>query len=138
MDHLSVRRRALALAAFSSATLLGGCEAKQLKQLDTGITKDSAMSIISQDAKPGSGHSAYPNVYTRGQYLVNGKTLEVLYFSGDDKTEPDKNGPLAARKDTIPLRKLTPIVFLNNTLIGRGWDKWDSVAKANKIPVPPK
>jgi hypothetical protein len=40
--------------------------------------------------------------------------------------------------DTIPLRKLTPLVFRENRLMGRGWTFWDSVATSLKIPVPPK
>lgn len=137
MKHLSVRRRAFAVATLSAATLLVACEDKRVKALDTGITRDSAVSIISHDLKAGSGPDAFPNVYTRGQFLVNGKTIEVLYFTPDNAKEPDKNFQTNS-KDTIPLRKLTPIVFYDNKLIGRGWDFWDSVATANKIPVPPK
>src|SRR4051812_48423978 len=137
MHHFSVRQKAMTVAALSAATLLAACEDKRVKQLDTGITRDSAVSVIAHDLKPGAPPDSFPNVYTRGQFLVNGKRLEVLYFVPDNKKEPNKNGPPTQQKDTIPLRKLTPIVFLENRLIGRGWDFWDSVATANKIPVPP-
>lgn len=137
MNHLSVRRRTITLAALSAASLLVACEDKRVKQLDTGITKDSAMSVIAKDLPPGSGPDAYPNVYTRGQFLINGKTIEVLYFTPDNKKEPDKNYQRGS-KDTIPLRELTPIVFVENRMVGKGWDFWDSVATANKIQVPPK
>jgi hypothetical protein len=137
MDHFSVRRKAVTVAALSAAAVLVACQDKRVKQLDTGITKDSAMSVIAQDLKPGSGPDAYPNVYTRGQFLINGKTIEVLYFTPDNKKQPDINYQRGS-KDTIPLRDLTPIVFVENRMAGKGWDFWDSVATANKIPVPPK
>jgi hypothetical protein len=57
---------------------------------------------------------------------VNGKNLEVLFFTSNDEK---------AGKDSVPTRKLTPIVFLENKLIGRGWDFLDSLSKADKIDV---
>lgn len=136
MNHFSVRRRALAVAGLSLASVVVGCEDKRVKQLDTGITRDSAVSVISHDLKPGTAPDSFPNVYKREQFLVSGKHYEVLYFTSNNEKAPLVNQPVT--KDTIPVRKLTPLVFLENRLIGRGWDFWDSVATANKIPVPPK
>jgi len=135
MNHLSVRRRAVTVAGLTAGIFLVACQDKRVKELDSGITRDSAMTIISHDLKPGSGPDSFPNVYFRGRYLVNGKNLEVLYFTPDNEKAPPVN---ARTTDTIPLRKLTPIVFLENRLVGKGWPVWDSVASANKIPVPPK
>jgi hypothetical protein len=126
MSHPFVRRNSLILAAITAATLLTACEDKRVKQLDTGITRDSALSVMSHDLKPGSGPDSLPNVYRRARYLVNGKNLEVLFFTSND----EKVG-----KDSVPTRKLTPIVFLENKLIGRGWDFLDSLSKADKIDV---
>lgn len=136
MNHVSVRRRAIAVGALSAAAMLTACEDKRIKQLDTGITRDSAVSIISHDLPPGSPPDSFPNVYTRAVFLVKGKRLEVLYFTPDNAKKPNIN--TAQGRDTLPLRKLTPIVFLENRMVGRGWDVWDSVAKANNITVPPK
>lgn len=136
MNHLSVRRRTAALAALSAASLLVACEDKRVKQLDTGITRDSAISVLSHDLPPGSPPDSFPNVYKREQFLVNGKHYEVLYFTSNNEKAPLVNEQ--PKGDTIPLRKLTPIVFLENRMVGKGWDVWDSVATANKIPVPPK
>src|SRR4051812_25727195 len=126
MNHLSVRRRAWTVAALSAATLIAACEDKRVKQLDTGITRDSAMSVISHDLPANAGPDSFPNVYDRRRYLMGGKNYEVLLFTANN----EKKG-----KDTVPLKKLTPLVFVENKLIGRGWDFWDSVAKANKIPI---
>jgi hypothetical protein len=136
MNHFSVRRKALGVAVLSAASLLVACEDKRVKQLDTGITRDSAVSILSHDLKPGAPPDSFPNVYTRGQFLVNGKTIEVLYFTPDNEKAPPVNQKRTT--DTIPLRKLTPIVFMQNRMLCKGWSCWDSVAAANKIPVPAK
>jgi hypothetical protein len=132
MDHLFVRRSTLTIAGLCCAILLVACEDKRVSQLDTGITRDSALNVIQRDAKSGAGPDSFPNVYTRGRYLINGKSIEVLYFT------PNNEKIEKAGKDTIPLRNLSPIVFMENRLIGRGWDFWDSVAVANKIQLPPK
>lgn len=133
MSHFFVRR-STAIGALSLAIMLIACEDKRVSQLDTGITRDSALSVISHDIKPGTstGPDSFPNVYMRDRYLISGKNYEVLYFT------PNNEKIEKAGKDTIPKRKLSPIVFINNRLVGKGWDFWDSLAATLKIPVPPK
>jgi len=126
MYDFSVRRRATSLAVVAAAIALVACEDKRVKQLDTGITRDSAMSVIAQDVKSASSDS-FPNVYTRERYLTGGKNFEILYFAPNNEK---------AGKDSIPLRKLTPLVFIENKLVAKGWPAWDSIAKANRIQVP--
>ncbi len=120
-----VRERLLVLSALSALTLLAACEDKRVKAMDTGITRDSALSILTHETKPGAGDTL-PNVYTREKFLVGGKNMEVLYFTPNNEK---------VTKDTVPTRKLTPLVFVENKLIGKGWSKWDSISKANNIPV---
>jgi hypothetical protein len=134
MNHFFVRRKAFAVAALSAASVLVACEDKRVKQLDTGITRDSAVSVIAHDLAPGSPPDSFPNVYKRERYLIAGKNLEVLYFTPDNKKQVVKSGQTP--KDTIDIRKLTPLVFVENRMIGRGWPFWDSVATANKIQLP--
>lgn len=126
MHHSSVRRRFLFVIGLSCAALTAACEDKRVKELDTGITRDSAVSLISQNQKAGSPPDSFPNVYKRDRFLIGGKHYEVLYFTPNN----EKFG-----KDTVPLKKLTPIVFAEYKLIGRGWPFWDSVRTANKIPI---
>ena len=126
MHHSSVRRRVLFVAGLSTAALTAACEDKRVKELDTGITRDSVMSVISHDLKPGSPPDSFPNVYKRDRYLINGKHIEVLYFTPNNEK---------AGKDTVPLKQLTPLVFVENKLQGRGWGYCDSVRTANKIPI---
>lgn len=142
MTLFSVRRRPLLAASLAAAALAAACEDKRVKQLDTGISRDSAVKVITQDAKPaenaGSGaakDSTPANVYTRERYLIQGKNYEVLYFTpNNEKIKIPAQGGLPPA-DSIPYKKLTPLVFLGDKLVGRGWDFWDSVSTANKIPL---
>jgi len=124
-------------AALSAVSVLAACEDKRVKAVDTGISRDSAVSILAHDMKPDAPPDSLPNVYSRAQYLISGKTYEVLYFDPSNKKAPPVNA-VRGKTDTIPLRKLTPIVLLNNKVVGKGWDYWDSLATANKIALPPK
>ena len=116
-----VRRSTIVLAGL---VLLGACQDKRVKELNAGITRDSVLSVT---AKGTVGADSMPSIYSQERYLINGKNLEVLYFDSKDRK--------AGGKDTVPLRKLTPLVILDNKLVGKGWPVWDSVAKANRIPV---
>ncbi|MDE3129064.1 MAG: hypothetical protein KGL38_13730 [Gemmatimonadota bacterium] len=120
MNPAFVRRSTLLLAGF---VLLGACQDKRVKELNTGITRDSVLSVTAQGT---IGADSMPGIYKRGQYLINGKTLEVLYFDSRNRK---------AGKDTVPNSQLTPLVVLEGKLVGKGWPVWDSVAKANNIPV---
>src|SRR5262244_296452 len=99
MYHFSVRRRASLLVGLTAAVSLVACEDKRVKELDAGITRDSAVSVLATEIK-GGGSDSFPNVYARDKYLIAGKNYEVLYFSPDNQ----KLG-----KDSVPWRKLTPI-----------------------------
>ena len=143
MIHSSVRRRTLLLAGLTTATLLAACEDKRVKQLNTGISRDSAVAVISKDLKPradsqGAPPDSFPNVYTRERFLIAGKNIEVLYFTPEnDKAPALVHGrvPSAGPDTIIPYKRLTPLVFIDSRLAGRGWTYWDSVAGANKIPL---
>lgn len=132
MPHVSVRTRILALATMSAVTLLVACgEDKRTKELNTGITRDSAVSVMAQGIK-GGGRDSFPNVYDRARYLINGQTYEVLYFTPENKKFSPEN---KKKQDSVRMSDLTPIVFLDNKLVGKGWPAWDSISKANKIPL---
>ena len=120
-----VRQRAAVIAGTGVLAFLAACEDKRMSQLDTGITRDSAVTVLAQKIK-GSGSDAEPNVYTKERYLIEGKTYEVLYFTPNN----EKVG-----KDTVPWKMLTPLVFVENKLMAKGWPAWDSIATANHIEV---
>ena len=120
-----VRQTTAVIAGAGVLALLAACEDKRVSQLDTGITRDSAITVLAQKIK-GSGSDAEPNVYTKERYLIEGKTYEVLYFTPNN----EKVG-----KDTVPWKKLTPLVLLENKLVAKGWPAWDSIATANHIDL---
>jgi hypothetical protein len=127
MTHLSVSRRMLVPCALAGAVVLAACEDKRVQAVDTGITRDSAISIIAHDLPANAPSDSFPNVFIRERYLIAGKNYEVLYFTpNNDKAQ--------AGKDTA-WGKLTPIVLVNNKTIGKGWKVWDSISTANKIPL---
>ena len=118
-----VRRNTMALAALLGLTLLTACEDKRVKELQTGITRDSVLSIT---AKGTQGADSMPSIYKRDDYLINGHTLEVLWYDPENRK---------AGTDTVPYKKLTPLVMLDNRLVGKGWTVYDSVSKANRLPM---
>jgi len=125
MHAFFVRRRVITLATLATAVVVIGCgEDKRVKQLNTGITRDSAVSVIAQNYRGAS--DSFPNVYTREKYLIDAKNYEILYFTPNN----EKQG-----KDSVPYKNLTPLVFVNNMLVAKGWNAWDSIAAAHKIPV---
>jgi hypothetical protein len=126
MKSYVVRERLFALVGAASLVALAACEDKRVSKLDTGITRDSAVSVLATQIRPGSGSDSFPNVYMREKFLVGGKPLEVLYFTPNNEK---------VTKDTVPMKQLTPLVFVDNRMVGKGWKAWDSIAKANSIPV---
>jgi hypothetical protein len=120
MHPFFVRGRLYTVAALGAMVALSACEDKRTKELTLGITRDSAMSVLAQKIK-GGGHDAWPNVYDHESYFTNGKTHEVLYFTPNN----EKKG-----RDTVPAKKLTPLVFIDNKLVAKGWPAWDSISKA--------
>ncbi|MDB4905583.1 MAG: hypothetical protein JWO05_367 [Gemmatimonadetes bacterium] len=125
----SVRR--IATAASLAVGVLA-CKDKKLASVDTGITKDSLLSIMAVDAKNTGSPDAFPSIYRRDQFLIGGKSWDVLYYlPSGEKLQP-------AAKDTLSWDKLSPIVTIDNKVVGKGWDYWDSVSTANKIPLKPR
>lgn len=127
MRHLSVRRRTAIPCLITLAVFGVACSDKRVAAVDSGITRDSALSIISHDLPANAKSDSFPNVYIRERYLMGGKNYEVLYFTPN-------NEKAQAGKDTA-WGKLTPIVLVNNLTVGKGWKVWDSISTANKIPL---
>jgi len=123
MSTCIVRRSTIVLGALASFVLISGCQDKRVKDLQVGITRDSVLSVTAQGTQ---GTDSMPSIYKQDRYLINGKTLEVLYFDPQNRK---------VATDTVPMGKLTPLVVYDGHLVGKGWAAWDSVAKANKIPV---
>lgn len=126
MNNL-VGRRGIVFAALSGMALLGACTDKRVKAVDTGISRDSMLTVI---GKGSPGVDSLPNVYQRERYLIDTKNYEILFFS-----PTGKHAFVGVQKDTIPWKDLTPIAMIDNKVMGKGWDYLDSLYKAHSIPV---
>ena len=123
-----VGKRTLMVAALSGLALLGACKDKRIKEVNSGITRDSLLTVIGKGAP---GVDSVPNVYRTERYLVDGKNWEVFFFApGGAHLRP-------ATKDTIPWKDLTPIVMVDRVVLGKDWPFWDSVATAHKFAKHP-
>lgn len=111
-------RTAARAACLVGVATLGGCESgdPRLENLALGIAKDSAIAVM----------QGPPTVVE--PYLINGQYIEGMFYARPGKADSASRAP----------RNMTPVVLVNGKLIGWGWDQWDSVAAANKIPVAPK
>lgn len=126
--HSSVRTRSLTFTAIAAVALVAACgEDARVEAVDTGITRDSLMSIWSKGT---SGVDSLPSVYQRERYLIAGKNYEVLYFS-----PTGQKAYTGVQKDTIPWKDLTPVAMIENKVVGKGWPFLDSLYTANRIPL---
>lgn len=126
MNHVSVRRSAVTMSVMTAVLMATACEDKRLKELHPGMPRDSVVNAISRDLNPAAPPDSFPNVYTRNRYLIAGKNYEVLFFTPNNEK---------AGKDSVPMKKLTPLVFIDSRFAGKGWGFWDSVSTANNIPL---
>ena len=125
--HSFVGRREIMFAALSGMALLGACMDKRVKAVDTGISKDSMLTVIGKGAP---GIDSLPNVYIRERYLIDSKNYDIMFFSPSGR-----HFYVGVQKDTIPWSKLTPIAMIDNKVAGTGWGFLDSLYTAHKIPV---
>ena len=114
------------LAAIVLAT--GACSDSRLERLSTGISRDSVLAIINEGES-----DSLARVYSQSSYLLpntkgNVFNANVLFY--------DKKGRKQAEDPNVPLQATTPIVLSDGKVIGWGWMYYDSLAKANNIPVP--
>jgi hypothetical protein len=122
MDPRIVRRLTSALAA-GAATLLAACGDARIDKLSTGISRDSVLAIINE----GAGGDSLARVYKQETYLLNGRMTDVLFYN--------KQGIKQREDSTLAADKQMPIVLVDGKVTGWGWTYYDSVAKANNIPV---
>lgn len=103
-----------------------------LPELEEGISADSATAMmggksgIAPISAATAGADTLANIYRKESFLANGTMYDVYYYHSSGKKEA---------RDTVPESELTPIVFENSKLTGRGWAYWDSVARSIKVPL---
>jgi hypothetical protein len=105
------RKARILLAVTISSLAVLGCakEDARLKDLNAGITKDSAIAVLG--VRAGERPAAY---------LFKGKMIEVMMIR-----LPGVEGPL----DSLTRKQYSPVVVVDGKLAGWGWKFWDSVSK---------
>jgi hypothetical protein len=119
-------RRWVSILQVLALGALAACADKRIEKLSTGISRDSLLRILAAEE---TSADSLPHVYRAERYLIKGQILEVLFYT---KTNAK------AGKDTLPEKKLTPIVLQNGKVGGWGWSYFDSLAKADSIPEKPR
>ena len=121
--HAMFGRRAAVLVAATVSAGLMGCGDKHVDNLSQGIARDSALKVLAG----GPSGDSLANVYKQETYIYNGKMINVLMYN--------KDGAKETTDPSVPDSKLTPVVTVDGKVTGWGWMHYDSVAKANNIPV---
>jgi hypothetical protein len=114
------------LATLLAVATLTGCGDKNVSKLTVGITRDSVIKILGQGS---TATDSTPNVYREERYLNDGHMITMLMYSSTGQ----KEGAL-----TIPEEELIPVVLVDDTLTGWGWEHHDSVANVNRIVIKPR
>jgi hypothetical protein len=109
--QITLLRLAVPLALLA---VIAGCSSgdARYKTLAAGIPKDSVVKLMGAE-KP----------QRVDPYLTNGQYIEAMYYR-----KPGQG-------DSVPDRKLSPVVVVDGKLAGWGWKAWDSIAGVNKIQV---
>jgi hypothetical protein len=123
---MTIRR--FSYLAVLGLAVIAACGDSRVKNLSEGISRDSLLTIL-RDGEPVVGGDSLAHVYEVAAYLVNGKRYEVFYYTKGDEV---------AGVDSLPAKRLTPIVLQDGNVSGWGWEHWDSVAKTINLPLPPR
>ena len=104
-------RAALALA--TTITLVG-CADARLDKLALGISRDSASKLI--------GEAPHRTI----SMLTAGKLWDVQFYARTAVTDAD----------SVPWRKMSPVVFIDHKTVGWGWSWWGDAAAKQNIGMP--
>jgi hypothetical protein len=104
------KTRTLLAVAIGSLAILGcSKDDPRLKNLNAGISKDSALAVL------GGGTGERPE-----SYLVKGQMIEAVMVRREGV-----EGPL----DSLPKTDYNPVVIINGKLAGWGWEYFDSLSQ---------
>lgn len=133
MSSFVVRTRALV-----SAAILFGISAcgpsdvvgkDKLDPIKEGMTKQSVMPILGTGPiQPTRANDAVriTNGYRTQSYFVNGANYSVIWY----------REAIGTLDDSISRQTDTPILFRNDTVMGRGWSYFDKTATEIGLPNP--
>ena len=110
MRHVTFR----AGLALATMTTLAACGDARLDKLALGISKDSATAVI--------GDKPHRTI----SMLTAGKVWEVQFYARS----------AVGAADSVPWRKMSPVVFLDEKSVGWGWSWWGGAAAKQGIAMP--
>lgn len=100
------------------------------EQITEGIDRDSALAILrapaGSEAAPASPEDSLKNVWRRTQYLVDGKSIEVIWYS--------PTGEKWLATDTVPEERVIPVVVMDGKVVGVGRVAYEVAAEQYKLP----
>ena len=121
----SLRRTALLSLVVLAVTSFAACSDndERTQRIEPGTDRDSALSLLSDGKVIDSTRMPVPgaivpssdtlkNVWRRAEYLINGHSIEVLYYSPNDEKWK--------ATDTIPKEKVIPVVIIDGKVYGTG------------------
>lgn len=118
------------LASLAAVVAFAACGEKDARteQIQPGIDRDSALAILGSGT---SGSTAAPedslkNVWRRTQYLVDGKSLEVIWYS--------PSGEKWTATDTVPEERVIPVVMVDGKVSGVGRVAYETLAAQYRLP----
>ena len=122
----SPRRRLHGILLSSLGLLaLSACQDKRIRELDVGISKDSAIAILADGVVPNV--DTIQNVYRHNRYFVQGKEFDIYLF--DPQNRKLWNDPEVTDKE------LTPVVVIDGKVDGWGWGHMDDVTSKYSIQL---
>jgi hypothetical protein len=117
MSPHSPRRARNLCAAALAALALTACQDKRIRELDVGITRDSAIKIIADGMQPKL--DTIQNVYRHNRYFVQGREFDIYLFDPENRKfweDPE-----------VLDKELTPVVVVDGKVDGWGWGHMDDV-----------
>jgi hypothetical protein len=108
------QKKVRAVAALAALTLLAACGDARLDKLTLGISADSATKAI--------GDAPHRTL----SYLTGGKQWAIQFYARNS----------AGPADSLPWRKMSPVVFIDGKAVGWGWSWWNGAARKQGIAMP--
>ena len=128
--------RVLRYAACAAFTILVACSGSdsRTEQIQPGLSRDSALAILAEPMGKGSAPASdsvsttdsLKNVWRKTQYLVNGKNIEILWYSpGNERWRAT---------DTIPAGRVIPVVLIDGKVVGVGRTTYEQMVTQYGLP----
>jgi hypothetical protein len=119
---------AAGVLALSAACGVGD---SRVQEVEPGITRDSAIALLTQSGGAGAvtsepGTDSLRNIWRKTMFLRDGKNIEIIYYS--------PTGEQWAANDTVPQDRVIPVVLIDGKVFGVGRPALDRVNNQYGLP----